>query len=67
MPSVRKGLIDAMNDDTAVYAKGCTLLSSTAWKDPDNNNAFHDKTTVLTHDETISIRRSGPPSARSTR
>jgi multiple sugar transport system substrate-binding protein len=54
-PAVRKGLIDAMNDYTAVYAKGCTPPSSTAWKDPDNNNAFHNKTTVLTHNATISI------------
>ena len=54
-PTVRKGLIDAMNDYTAVYAKGCTPPSATAWKDPDNNNAFHNKTTVLTHNATISI------------
>jgi multiple sugar transport system substrate-binding protein len=54
-PAVRKGLIDAMNDYTAVYAKGCTPPSSTAWKDADNNNAFHNKTTVLTHNATISI------------
>jgi multiple sugar transport system substrate-binding protein len=44
-----------MNDYTAVYGKGCTPPSSTAWKDPDNNNAFHNKTTVLTHNATISI------------
>jgi multiple sugar transport system substrate-binding protein len=44
-----------MNDYTAVYAKGCTPPSSTAWKDPDNNNAFHNKTIILTHNATISI------------
>lgn len=54
-PKVRAGLIAAMNDYTAVYAKGCTPPSSTAWKDPDNNNAFHNRTTVLTHNATISI------------
>jgi multiple sugar transport system substrate-binding protein len=54
-PTVRKGLIDAMNDYTAVYGKSCTPPSSTAWKDADNNNAFHNKTTVLTHNATISI------------
>jgi multiple sugar transport system substrate-binding protein len=54
-PKVRAGLIAAMNDYTAVYGKGCTPPSSTAWKDPDNNNAFHNKTTVLTHNATISI------------
>ncbi len=54
-PAVRAGLIAAMNDYTAVYTKGCTPPSSTAWKDPDNNNAFHNKTIVLTHNATISI------------
>jgi multiple sugar transport system substrate-binding protein len=54
-PKTRAGLIAAMNDYTSVYAKGCTPPSSTAWKDPDNNNAFHNKTTVLTHNATISI------------
>lgn len=54
-PSVRAGLISAMNDYTSVYTKGCTPPSSTAWKDPDNNNAFHNQTTVLTHNATISI------------
>jgi multiple sugar transport system substrate-binding protein len=44
-----------MTDYTAVYAKGCTPPSSTSWKDPDNNVAFHNKTTVMTHNATISI------------
>ena len=46
-PSVRAGLINAMNDYTSVYAKGCTPPSSTSWKDPDNNVAFHNKTCLL--------------------
>jgi multiple sugar transport system substrate-binding protein len=54
-PSVRAGLINAMNDYTSVYAKGCTPPSSTSWKDPDNNVAFHNKTIVMTHNATISI------------
>jgi len=54
-PSVRQGLINALTDYTAVYAKGCTPPSSTSWKDPDNNVAFHNKTTVMTHNATISI------------
>ncbi len=54
-PDVRKGLIAAVSDYTAVYAKGCTPPSSTSWKDPDNNVAFHNKTTVMTHNATISI------------
>ncbi len=54
-PAVRAGLINAMNDYTYVYGKGCTPPSSTSWKDPDNNVAFHNKTTVMTHNATISI------------
>ena len=54
-PAVRTGLISAMTDYTQVYSKGCTPPSSTSWKDPDNNVAFHNKTTVMTHNATISI------------
>ena len=54
-PAVRAGLINALTDYTSVYTKGCTPPSSTSWKDPDNNVAFHNKTTVMTHNATISI------------
>src|SRR5689334_1833435 len=54
-PAVRQGLINAMTDYTSVYSKGCTPPSSTSWKDPDNNVAFHNKTIVMTHNATISI------------
>lgn len=54
-PTVRQNLINAVSDYTAVYTKGCTPPSSTSWKDPDNNVAFHNKTTVMTHNATISI------------
>jgi multiple sugar transport system substrate-binding protein len=54
-PAVRQGLINALTDYTQVYLKGCSPPSSTSWKDPDNNVAFHNKTTVLTHNATISI------------
>ena len=54
-PTVRQGLINTLTDYTAVYTKGCTPPSSTNWKDPDNNVAFHNKTTVMTHNATISI------------
>jgi len=53
--AVRQGLINALTDYTQVYTKGCTPPSSTNWKDPDNNVAFHNKTTVMTHNATISI------------
>jgi multiple sugar transport system substrate-binding protein len=54
-PAVRQGLISALTDYTSIYAKGCTPPSSTSWKDPDNNVAFHNRTTVMTHNATISI------------
>ena len=54
-PKVKQGLIGALTDYTAVYTKGCTPPSSTSWKDPDNNVAFHNKTTIMTHNATISI------------
>ena len=54
-PKVKAGLVNALKDYTDVYTKGCTPPSSTSWKDPDNNVAFHNKTTVMTHNATISI------------
>ena len=54
-PAVRSGLIAALTDYTQPYVKGCSPPSSTSWKDPDNNVAFHNKTTVMTHNATISI------------
>lgn len=54
-PAVRQGLINALTDYSSVYSRGCSPPSSTSWKDPDNNVAFHNKTTVLTHNATISI------------
>jgi multiple sugar transport system substrate-binding protein len=54
-PKVRQGLIGALTDYTAPYLKGCTPPSSTSWKDPDNNVAFHNRTVMMTHNATISI------------
>jgi multiple sugar transport system substrate-binding protein len=54
-PKVREGLIGALKDYTDIYTRGCTPPSSTNWKDPDNNVAFHNKTSILTHNATISI------------
>lgn len=54
-PKVREGVVKALKDYTEVYVKGCTPPSSTTWKDPDNNVAFHNRTIVMTHNFTISI------------
>jgi multiple sugar transport system substrate-binding protein len=54
-PKVKEGLASALADYTEPYIKGCVPPSATSWKDPDNNVAFHNKTTILTHNATISI------------
>jgi len=54
-PAVRTGLINAIKDYTDVYTRSCTPPSATSWKDPDNNVAFHNRSTVMTHNATISI------------
>ena len=54
-PAVRQGLMNALTDYSSIYSKGCAPPSATSWKDPDNNASFHNKTTVLTHNATISI------------
>jgi len=54
-PKVKAGLMAALKDYVEPYIKGCTPPSSTSWKDPDNNVAFHNKTIVMTHNFTISI------------
>ena len=54
-PKVRQGLINALRDYTNIRKRDCTPPSSTSWKDPDNNASFHNKTTLLTHNTTISI------------
>jgi multiple sugar transport system substrate-binding protein len=54
-PKVREGLIGALKDYTDTYIKGCSPPSSTTWKDPDNNVAFHNRSIIMTHNFTISI------------
>jgi multiple sugar transport system substrate-binding protein len=54
-PKVKQGLIGALTDYTAPYTKGCVPPSATSWKDPDNNVAFHNRTSIITHNATISI------------
>ncbi len=54
-PKVKAGLVNALRDYTSIRTRGCTPPSSTSWKDPDNNVAFHNKTILMTHNATISI------------
>ncbi|HYC63675.1 MAG TPA: ABC transporter substrate-binding protein [Reyranellaceae bacterium] len=52
---VREGMVKALTDYVAPYKKGCTPPEATTWKDIDNNKAFHERATILTHNYTISI------------
>ena len=49
------GPVTALTDYTAATSRAARRPSSTTWKDPDNNVAFHNKTIVMTHNYTISI------------
>ena len=54
-PKNRAAMIEAMKDFTNFRTRGCTPPSSTSWKDPDNNVAFHNHTILATDNATISI------------
>ena len=54
-PKVKVGLVNALKDYTDAYVKGCTPPASTTWKDSANDAAFDDRTTMMTHNYTISI------------
>lgn len=54
-PKVKAGLVSALRDYTALYVKGCTPPTSTAWKDVDNDDAFDSRSVVLTHERAMSI------------
>jgi multiple sugar transport system substrate-binding protein len=54
-PKVKAALVNTVRDYASIRTRGCTPPSSTNWKDPDNNVAFHNQTILLTHNATISI------------
>jgi multiple sugar transport system substrate-binding protein len=54
-PAVRDGFVKALVDYTKVFKSGCTPPGSVAWNDADNNNAFHNRTTVSTPNPSLSI------------
>ena len=54
-PKNKAGLVKALADYAAIVKKGCSPASSVNWGDVDNNLNFANKTTVLTHNATISI------------
>lgn len=48
-------MVEAVKAYANIFQRGCTPPSSVNWLDPDNNVAFHNRTTVATHNATISI------------
>ena len=54
-PKNRAGLVKALADYAEIVKKGCSPASSVNWGDVDNNLNFANKTTVMTHNATISI------------
>lgn len=54
-PKNRAGLAKALADYADIVKKGCSPASAVNWTDIDNNLNFANKTTVMTHNATISI------------
>jgi len=54
-PQNKAGLIKALADYAQIVKKGCSPPSSVNWGDVDNNLNFANKTTVMTHNASISI------------
>lgn len=54
-PANREGMIKALAKYTQIFTRGCSPPSSVNWLDPDNNQAFHERITPMTHNATISI------------
>jgi multiple sugar transport system substrate-binding protein len=54
-PKNKAGLVKALADYAGIVKSGCSPASSVNWGDVDNNLNFANKTTVLTHNATISI------------
>jgi multiple sugar transport system substrate-binding protein len=54
-PENKAGLVKAIADYANIVSRGCSPASSVNWTDVDNNLNFANKTTVLTHNATISI------------
>jgi multiple sugar transport system substrate-binding protein len=54
-PNNKAGLAKAIADYADIVSRGCSPASSVNWGDVDNNLNFANKTTVLTHNASISI------------
>ena len=54
-PQVKEGIVNMLNFIKSLYEDGYIPPGATAWKDPDNNLAFHSKKIVLVLNPTLSI------------
>jgi multiple sugar transport system substrate-binding protein len=54
-PAVRTGMVNALDDYTAIWRKGCTPPDSVSWTTIGNNKAFLAQTVVMTPNLTLSI------------
>jgi len=54
-PDNKAGFAKAIGDYASIVSRGCSPASSVNWTDVDNNLNFANKTTVMTHNATISI------------
>jgi multiple sugar transport system substrate-binding protein len=54
-PTVRAGLVTALDAYTAIYRKGCTPPGAISWTNMDNNKAFLAQEVVMTPNVTLSI------------
>jgi multiple sugar transport system substrate-binding protein len=54
-PTVRAGMVKALEAYTLIWRKGCTPPDSTSWTSADNNKAFLAQTVVMTANPTLSI------------
>jgi multiple sugar transport system substrate-binding protein len=54
-PTMRAGLVKALDDYTAIWRKGCTPPASISWANVDNNRAFLAQTVVMTANPSLSI------------
>ena len=54
-PEIRQRLVEALDDYTAIYRRGCTPPDSPGWGNADNNERFHTQAVVLTPNLSLSI------------
>jgi multiple sugar transport system substrate-binding protein len=57
-PKIRQGLVNAMDNYTAIYRKGCTPPDAVNWGPYDNNERFLAHAVVMTPNDTLSIPNS---------